>query len=91
MIEPSKIVLLQGSSNMTAMNARAATILKSHNNLASWLFAFCTLVMFASVIRMWRHWFDISSVLGFDRTLVILTAVTGSALIVSWWVNTANE
>ena len=79
---------------MTARNARAALktrIFKSHNNLASWLFAFCTLVMLASVIRMWRHWFDISSVLGFDRTVVILTAVSASALIVSWWVNTANE
>jgi hypothetical protein len=47
--------------------------------------------MLASVIRMWRHWFDISSVLGFDRSAVILTAITGSALIVSWWVNTDNE
>jgi hypothetical protein len=47
--------------------------------------------MLASVIRMWRHWFEISATLGFYRAAAVLTVVTGIALIVSWWVNTDNE
>lgn len=79
---------------MTLRNARAALkaeTFKSHNKLVSWLFVFCTLVMLASVVRMWGHWSEISTMLGFDRAAVVLTAVTSAALIVTWWVNTGNE
>jgi hypothetical protein len=79
---------------MTLGKARAAVkaaAFRPHIDLVSWLFVFCTLVMLASVVRMWRHWFEISTMFGFDRSAVILTAVTGAALIVSWWVNTGNE
>ncbi|MFZ0494802.1 MAG: hypothetical protein WBE80_10880 [Methylocella sp.] len=60
-------------------------------NRLSWLFMSCTLLMFASVIRMWSHWFEISASLGFYRAAGALAAVTGAALIVSWWLNTGNE
>ncbi len=79
---------------MTLRNARSAVkagTLKSHSNLVAWLFIFCTLLMLASVIRMWSHWFDISATLGFYQAAGILAAVTSAALIVSWWVNTDNE
>jgi hypothetical protein len=79
---------------MTLRNARSAVkaeTLKIHSKLVSWLFIFCTLLMIASVIRMWSHWFDISATLGFYRAAGILAAVTSAALIVSWWVNTDNE
>ena len=79
---------------MTLRNARSAVnagTLKSHSNLVAWLFIFCTLLMLASVIRMWSHWFDISATLGFYQAAGILAAVTSAALIVSWWVNTGNE
>ena len=52
---------------------------------------FCTLLMIASVIRMWGYWFEISASLGFYRAAGVLAVVTGAALIVSWWVNTDNE
>jgi hypothetical protein len=70
-------------SERSAVKAEA---LKTHNKLVSWLFIFCTLLMLASVIRMWRHWFEISATLGFYRAAAVLTVVTGTALIVSWWV-----
>ncbi|HUB63343.1 MAG TPA: hypothetical protein VL996_02690 [Methylocella sp.] len=79
---------------MTLGNARAAVkarSLKTGHNLGSWLFIFCTLLLLASVIRMWRHWYEISASLGSNRAACVLTAVTGAALIVSWWVNTGNE
>ena len=56
-----------------------------------WLFILCTLLMFASVIRMWSHWFEICASLGFYRAAGTLVAVTGAAFIVSWWLNTGNE
>jgi cytochrome b subunit of formate dehydrogenase len=79
---------------MTLRKARSAVkagTFKTHNKLVSWLFIFCTLLMLASVIRMWSHWFEISASLGFYRAAGVLAAVTGAALIVSWWVNTGNE
>jgi hypothetical protein len=79
---------------MTLRNARSAVkagTLKTHINLVPWLFIFCTLLMLASVIRMWSRWFEISSLLGFYRAAGVLAAVTGAALTVSWWVNTGNE
>jgi hypothetical protein len=79
---------------MTLRNARSAVkagTFKTHNSLASWLFIFCTLSMLASVIRMWSHWFEISASLGFYRAAGVLAAVTGAALIVSWWVNTSHD
>jgi hypothetical protein len=60
-------------------------------NRLSWLFISCTLPMCASVIRMWSRWFEISASLGFYRAAGALAAVTGAALIVSWWLNTGNE
>ena len=74
-----------------ARSAVKARTLRTHYNLASWLFMFCTLLMLASVIRMWSHWFEISMTLGFYRAAGILIAVTGAALVVSWWVNTDND
>jgi cytochrome b subunit of formate dehydrogenase len=68
-----------------------AETLKTHNKLASWLFMLCTLLMLASVIRMWSHWFEISASLGISRAAGLLAVITGAALIVSWWVNTGNE
>jgi uncharacterized membrane protein len=79
---------------MTLRKARFAVkagTLKTRINLASWLFIFCALLMLSSVIRMWSHWFEISATLGFYRAAGALAAVTGAALIVSWWVNTGNE
>jgi hypothetical protein len=40
---------------------------------------------------MWSRWFEISASLGFYRAAGALAAVTGAALIVSWWLNTGNE
>jgi hypothetical protein len=51
-------------------------------NLSFWLIISCTLLMFASVIRMWSHWFEISALLGFYQAAGALTAVTGAAVIV---------
>jgi len=73
---------------MTLGNARSAVkagTLRTHNKLVSWLFLFCTLLMLSSVIRMWSHWFEISATLGFYPAAGTLVAVTGAALIVSWW------
>jgi len=75
----------------SARSAIRAETLKTHNKLASWLFMLCTLLMLASVIRMWSHWFEISASLGFSRAAGLLAVITGAALIVSWWVNTGNE
>lgn len=60
-------------------------------NPLSGLFICGTLLLFASVIRMWIHWPQISAVLGFYRAAGALTAVAGAALIVSSWLNTGNE
>jgi hypothetical protein len=79
---------------MTLWNARSAVkagTLKIYKDLVSWLFIFCTLLMLGSVIRMWSHWFEISASFGFYRAAGLLTAITGAALTVSWWVNTGNE
>jgi hypothetical protein len=81
---------------MTLRNARPAVkvkagILKTHDKLVSWIFIFCTLLMLASVIRMWSHSFEIAAALGFDRAAGLLVGVTGAALVVSWWVNTGND
>jgi hypothetical protein len=88
------ILQLQRSSAMILRSARSAIraeTLKTHNKLASWLFMLCTLLMLASVIRMWSHWFEISASLGISRAAGLLAVITGAALIVSWWVNTGNE
>jgi cytochrome b subunit of formate dehydrogenase len=66
---------------MTLRKARSAVkagIFKTHNKLVSWLFILCTLLMLASVIRMWSHWFEISASLGFYRAAGVLAAVTGA-------------
>jgi hypothetical protein len=51
---------LQRSSAMTLWKVRpaekAATLNTLHDTLASWVFAFCTLLMLASVVHMWSHW-----------------------------------
>ena len=73
---------------MTLGNARSAVkagTLKTQNNLVSWVFISCTLLMLSSVIRMWSHWFEISASLGFYLAAGAPVAVTGAALIVSWW------
>jgi hypothetical protein len=79
---------------MTFRNARfaiKAATLTIRDRLPSWVFIFCTLLMLASVVRMWSHWFEIVAVLGFDRAAGVLTVITGAALVVSWWVNTGND
>lgn len=90
-----KFVQLQRFSAMTSRNARHAekvAILKTHRDtLASWVFAFCTLLMLASVAHMWSHWFEIMASLGLSRAAGMLAAITGAAMVVSWWVNTGNE
>jgi uncharacterized membrane protein len=90
-----KLVQLQRSSALTLRKARpaekAATLKTHHDTLASWVFAFCTLLMLASVVHMWTHWFEIMASLGFYRAAGMLAAITGAALVVSWWVNTGND
>src|SRR5262245_42413145 len=86
MIEPSLEVQLQRSSAMALRNPRTAAkvkagILKLRDKLVSWTFIFCTLLMLASVVRMWSHWFEIAAMLGFDRASGVLSAVTGAALV----------
>jgi hypothetical protein len=80
---------------MTLRNARPAEIaaaLKTHHGtLVSWVFAFCTLLMLASVVRMWSHWFEIMASFGLYRAAGMLGAITGAAIIVSCWVNTGND
>ncbi len=79
---------------MAKSNARsAAKVLarRAKTDPMSFLFLFCTVVMLGSVVRMWAHGAEICDVLGASRGLGILGAVTGAALIVSWWVNTGNE
>jgi hypothetical protein len=80
---------------MTLRKARPAEIaatLKTHlDTLASWVFAFCTLLMLASVVHMWSHWFQISASFGVYRATLMLVAITGAAFVVSWWVNTGND
>jgi hypothetical protein len=95
LVEPMiKFVQLQRSGAMALRNARHASktaALKAHDKLASWVFAFCTLLTLASVVHMWSHCFEIAATLGFYRAAGVLAAVTGAALVVSWWVNTGNE
>jgi hypothetical protein len=90
-----KFVQLQRSSAMTLWKVRpaekAATLNTRHDTLASWVFAFCTLLMLASVVHMWSHWFEIMVTLGPDRAAAMLAAITGAALVVSWWVNIGND
>jgi hypothetical protein len=79
---------------MTLRSARfavRATIFKTYDKLASLVFIFCTLLMLASVVRMWSHWFQISASFGFYRATLMLVAITGAAFVVSWWVNTGND
>jgi len=79
---------------MTLKNARAVKTgprLKTRSKLVRWLFSFWTLLLLASIIRMWGHWFDILAKLGLHRAAGALAAVTGAALIVSWWLNTGND
>jgi hypothetical protein len=80
---------------MTLRKARpaekVATLETPHDTLASWVFAFCTLLMLASVVHMWSHWFEIMASFGPDRAAGMLAAITGAALAVSWWVNTGND
>ncbi|GEM_PF-1022309 len=78
------------SARNTRSAVKAAT-LKIQHNFAALAFLVCTLLMLASVIRMWSHWFEISAIFGFYKTSVIVSAITGAALIVSWWVNTDND
>jgi hypothetical protein len=53
---------------MTSQKARvakkAATLKTHHDTLASWVFAFCTLLMLASVVDMWSHWFEVTDSFG---------------------------
>src|SRR5262249_4648964 len=84
----------QKSRAMTLQTARAAikaATLKSYDRLASFVFLVCTLLMLASVFRMWSHWFEIAAMLGFDRAAGVLVAITSAAVLVSWWVNTGND
>ena len=79
---------------MTQGNARSAVkagTRKTHDNLLSWLFISCTLLMLVSVIRMWSHWLEISASLGFYPAAGAIAAVTGAALNLSWWLDTGNE
>jgi hypothetical protein len=77
---------------MTLKNAHGtAPRLTTRGKLVPWLFISWTLLLLASVIRMWDHWFDILAKLGFYRAAGALAAVTGAALIVSWWLNTGNK
>ena len=80
---------------MTLRKARpaekTATLDTLHDTLASWVFAFCTLLMLASVVHMWSHWFEIMASLGLDRAAGMLVSITGAALVVSWWVNIGND
>jgi hypothetical protein len=89
-----KFEQLQRSSGMTSRKRHAekvATLRTLHDTLASWVFAFCTLLMLASVVHMWSHWFEIMASLGLYRAAGMLAAITGAAMVVSWWVNTGNE
>ena len=67
-----------------------ARILKTANRLTL-LFISGTLLMLASVIRMWSRWLEISASLGFHKAAGVLAAVTGAALILAWWPNTDNQ
>jgi hypothetical protein len=90
-----KFVQLQGSSGMTSQKARAAekaaTLKTRPDTLASWVFAFCTLLMLASVVDMWSHWFEVMDSFGLYRAAGMLGSITGAALVVSWLVNTGND
>jgi hypothetical protein len=89
-----KFMQLQRSAAVTLRNprhARKAAALHADDKLASWFFAFCTVLTLASVVQMWSQWFEIAAALGFYRTAGVLAAVTGAALVVSWWVNTGND
>jgi hypothetical protein len=90
-----KFVQLQRSSGRTSQKARAAenaaTLKTHHDTLASWVFAFCTLLMLASVVDMWSHWFEVMASFGLYRAAGMLAPITGAALVVSWWVNTEND
>lgn len=74
-----------------ARSAVQAQTLGKRSGLQSWLFLSCTFLMLASLIPMWSHWFDISATLGSVAAACALTAVTGAALIASWWLNSGNE
>lgn len=79
---------------MTMRNSRsavAARTLKAKDWLAFWLFISCTLLMLNSVVRMWSHWFEISASFGASRAAGLLGAITGAALVISWWLNTGND
>jgi TRAP-type C4-dicarboxylate transport system permease small subunit len=78
---------------MTVQNARSAikAATQTQDRLVSCVFTFCTLLLLASVIRMWSNWFEISAVIGFDRAASVLPLITGAALVVSWWINTGND
>lgn len=62
--------------------------LKTRDRLAAWLFLISTLLMLSSVFHMWSHWLEIAADLGSGRAACILSAVTGAALVLAWWVNT---
>jgi hypothetical protein len=68
-----------------------AGTLKNRDKRASWPFAFCTLLLIASVIRMCSQSFEIAAALGLYRAAGVLAGITGAALVVSHWVNTGNE
>jgi hypothetical protein len=74
-----------------ARSAVKAATAKIQHELIPWIFIYCTLLMLSSVIHMWSHWFEISAVLGFLRAACTAAAVTGAAIIVSWWLNTGND
>ncbi|MGQ0444033.1 MAG: hypothetical protein ACT4O2_02630 [Beijerinckiaceae bacterium] len=65
-------------------------VLKAANPLTL-LFISGTLLMLASVIRMWSHWPEISASLGFHQAAGVLTVVTTAAFILAWWLNTDNR
>jgi hypothetical protein len=62
---------------MPSRKARAAekaiTLKTHHDTLASWVFAFCTLLMLASVVHMWSYWFEVMASFGLYRAAGMLT------------------
>jgi hypothetical protein len=74
-----------------ARSAVKVNILKTQDDAVSWLFMFCSLLMAAGLVHMWSHWIEISASLGFYPAACVLAATTGTALIVSLWVNTGND
>jgi hypothetical protein len=54
---------------------------------------FCDLIACAKdgKPKGWNHWFQIMASLGLYRAVGMLAAITGAALVVSWWVNSGDD